>query len=125
MKFFTLQHNKRRETLKRIFTILFFIGLTTCSLAQKSWGQGSGEEKIVKFYPNPAVSYIVFDMQRPVEKGYVIQLYNMLGRRVLSVAISSNKVTVPLTDLFPGLYYFQLRDKTGNIVEVNKFQVNK
>jgi hypothetical protein len=125
MKVFTLHTNIPVTILKRIFTILFFTCITVCSLAQKSWGQAGTEEKIVKFYPNPASSFITFDIQRPVEKGYVIQIYNFLGRRVLSVVISSNKVTVPLDNLFRGVYVFQLRDKSGNIVESNKFQLNK
>lgn len=124
MNFFTL-HNKYSEGLKKIFTILFFTCITACSLAQKSWAQSSTEEKIVKFYPNPAISYIVFDIQRPISNGYVIQIYNFLGRRVLSVNLSSNRLTVPLDNLLRGVYIFQLRDKEGNIVESNKFQVNK
>ncbi|MEO7311025.1 MAG: T9SS type A sorting domain-containing protein [Chitinophagaceae bacterium] len=110
--------------MKNFITIFIFSLLTTCAFAQHSWAQGSTEVKIVKFYPNPATSFITFDIQRQVEKGYVIQIYNCLGRRVISVVISSNKVTVPLENLFRGLYIFQLRDKNGSIVESNKFQVN-
>jgi hypothetical protein len=125
MNFFTLQSYKRSENLKKFFTILFFTCITACSLAQKSWAQTTTEEKIVKFYPNPAISYITFDIQRPVSTGYVIQIYNFLGRRVLAVSVSSNRVTVPLDNLFRGVYIFQLRDKEGNIIESNKFQINK
>jgi len=125
MNVFTLQHVLSNNILKKFFTILFFTCLTACSLAQKSWAQTGNEVKIVKFYPNPATTFITFDIQRPVEKGYVIQIYNFLGRRVLAVSISSNKVTVPLESLFRGAYIFQLRDKSGNIVETNKFQINK
>ena len=112
-------------SLKNLLTIFTFCLFTTCAFAQKGWGQGGTEIKIVKFYPNPATSYITFDIQRQVEKGFVIQIYNCLGRRVISVNISSNKVTVPLESIFRGLYIFQLRDKNGTIVESNKFQVNK
>ena len=125
MKVFTLQSRTSVYILKGIFTILFFTCVTACSLAQKSWGQTVNDTKVVKFYPNPAVSFITFDIQRPVEKGYVIQIYNFLGRQVLTYAVSTNKVTVPLDNLYRGVYIFQLRDKTGNIVESNKFQVNK
>lgn len=125
MKVFTLQSRKSVYILRGIFTIVLFTCITACSLAQKSWGQTATDAKIVKFYPNPAVSYIIFDIQKPVEKGYVIQIYNFLGRQVLIYPISSNKVTIPLDNLYRGVYIFQLRDKTGNIVESNKFQVNK
>jgi len=111
--------------LKNLITILTLCLFTTCAFAQKGWAQAGTDIKIVKFYPNPATSYITFDIQRPVEKGFVIQIYNCLGRRVISVTISSNKITVPLEGIFRGLYIFQLRDKNGSIVESNKFQVNK
>ncbi len=126
MKVFTLQSRTSVYILRGIFTIIFFTCTFACSLAQKSWGQPAATDtKVVKFYPNPAVSFITFDIQRPIEKGYVIQIYNFLGRQVLTYAVSSNKVTVPLDNLFRGVYIFQLRDKSGNIVESNKFQVNK
>lgn len=125
MNVFTLQLYFTIHFLKKIFTILFFTCLTACSLAQKSWAQTGTDIKIVKFFPNPANSFITFDVQRPVEKGYVIQIYNFLGRRVLSVALSSNRMTVSLDNLFRGVYIFQLRDKSGNIVESNKFQISK
>ncbi len=125
MNVFTLQFCLSNNILKKFFTILFFTCLTACCLAQKSWAQAGNDVKIVKFYPSPATSFITFDIQRPVEKGYVIQIYNFLGRRVLAVNVSSNKITVPLDNLFRGVYIFQLRDKSGNIVESNKFQISK
>ncbi len=111
--------------MKNLFTIFIFCLFTTCAFAQKGWGQGGTEFKVVKFYPNPATSFITFDIQRPIEKGFVIQIYNCLGRQVISVVVSSSKVTVPLENIFRGLYIFQLRDKSGAIIEGGKFQVNK
>jgi hypothetical protein len=125
MNVFTLHTYLSNDILKKIFTIFFFTCITACSLAQKSWAQTGNDVKIVKFYPNPATSFISFDIQRPIEKGYVIQIYNFLGRRVISLAITSNRMTVQLDNLFRGVYIFQLRDKSGNIVESNKFQVSK
>jgi hypothetical protein len=104
---------------------LFFTLACTCSFSQKNVGQNSAEEKIVKFYPNPASDVITFDINHVVEKGYVIQIYNFLGRQVLVVPITSNHFTVTLKDFFRGPYVFQLRDKNGVIIEANKFQVNK
>jgi len=99
--------------------------LTTCAFAQKSWAQVTTEEKIVKFYPNPAQSFVTFDIQKPIEKGYMIQIFNFLGRKVLAVSVNSNKVTVPLENFFRGVYFFQLIDKNGRVIESNKINVNK
>ena len=38
---------------------------------------------------------------------------------------AEEKITVPLTDFYRGVYIFQLRDAKGNIVESGKFQVVK
>ncbi len=37
--------------------------------------------RIVKFYPNPATSYITFDIQKESDKNYTFQIYNMLGKK--------------------------------------------
>ena len=111
--------------MKNIFTILVFSLFTTCGFAQKSWAQGNTELKIVKFYPNPATTYITFDIQRSLERGAVIQIINCLGRRVITAAVTGTKFTVQLDNLFRGLYNFQLIDKNGKIIESNKFVVNK
>lgn len=110
--------------MKDLLTILAFCLITTCGLAQKSWAQPV-DAKVVRTYPNPATSFITFDIQRPVERGYVIQIYNFIGRRILTIAVTGNKMTVPLDNFFRGVYIFQLRDKNGSIIESNKFQVNK
>jgi len=38
---------------------------------------------------------------------------------------SDQKITVPLTEFYRGVYIFQVRDVQGNIVESGKFQVVK
>lgn len=111
--------------MKNALFILFFTFVTICAFSQKNTVQsGIDENKIVKFYPNPAIDIISFDINHLVEKGYTIQIYNFLGRQVLVVPISTTHVTVALKDFFRGIYIFQLRDKSGVIIESNKFQVN-
>ena|ERR1700709_265909 len=94
--------------------------------SQKSTGViNIDESKVVKFYPNPASDVITFDINHVVEKGYTIQIYNFLARMVKTVPISSTHVTIAISELYRGIYIFQLRDKNGAIIESNKFQVNK
>ena len=44
---------------------------------------------------------------------------------MVELKISDQKITVPLTDFYRGVYIFQFRDLKGNIVESGKFQVAK
>ena len=80
----------------------------------------------VRFYPNPAISFITFDdIERKYDKNYSIQLFNFLGKKVYEFNLGEQKNIISLSDFFRGIYIFQLRDPNGKIVESGKFQVNK
>ena len=85
-----------------------------------------GTSTSVRFYPNPASSYITFeDYLKKYDKNYSIQLFNFLGKKVYEFTLGEQKNIVSLSDFFRGIYIFQLRDPYGKIVESGKFQVNK
>ena len=83
------------------------------------------EPKIVKFYPNPAISYIIFEIDKASGVNYSIQIFNFLGRKVKEVNDMTAKTTVSCSDFVRGIYIFQLKDSNGRIVESGTFQVNK
>jgi hypothetical protein len=113
--------------LKKIFYILILIaGFNFSSNAQvKSTFIVSDAVKTIKFYPNPAVSFINFEFEKNYDKSYTLFIYNFIGKKVVELKISEKKITVPLTDFYRGVYIFQFRDNQGNIVESGKFQVAK
>ena len=80
---------------------------------------------ILRFYPNPATTAITFDFQKSFDKGYSLQVYNFLGRKMLEQSNVADHTTINLTDFTRGVYVYQLRDKTGKLVESGKFQVSK
>jgi hypothetical protein len=84
-----------------------------------------GKERIVKFYPNPATSFITFDLQKTVDKGCDIQVFNLLGKIVYEQKDITPRTTINLTDYNRGVYIYQLRDHDGKILESGKFQVSK
>jgi len=81
--------------------------------------------KTIKFYPNPAVGFINFEFQKSYDKSYNLLIFNFIGKKVIDLKPAEEKITVPLTDFYRGVYIFQLRDAKGNIVESGKFQVVK
>jgi hypothetical protein len=113
--------------LKRIFYIFLFIaGFHFCSTAQvKSTFISDDGIKTVKFYPNPAVSLINFEFNKDYDKSYTLLIYNFIGKKMIELKPSEQKITVPLTEFYRGVYIFQLRDAQGTIVESRKFQVVK
>jgi len=84
------------------------------------------DHKVVKkFYPNPAVSYIIFDLDRESNQNYTLQIYSFIGKQVKNVTDLSDHTTVNLSDLARGLYTFQLKDQSGRVTDSGIFQVNK
>jgi hypothetical protein len=82
------------------------------------------EHKVIKFYPNPAVSYITFELVKN-NKNCNLQIYSFLGRMVKNLDDIQDKTTINLSDLTRGLYTFQLKDETGRITDTGIFQVTK
>jgi hypothetical protein len=82
------------------------------------------EHKVVRFYPNPAVSYITFELTK-TNKSCTLQIFSFLGRMVKNLEDIQDKTTVNLSDLTRGLYTFQLKDEGGRITDTGIFQVNK
>jgi hypothetical protein len=80
--------------------------------------------KIVKFYPNPAVSVINFEFPKNIDKTYTLQIYTFTGKKMADIPVSANKLSVTLdNDFYRGIYIYQLHDKTGRMIESGKFQV--
>ena len=113
--------------MRRILPILSFILL----IAIHSQGQSSknnpseATDRIIKLYPNPATSYITFDLQKGSEKGLSIQVYNFLGKKMYETQNVAEKITLDLAEFNRGVYIYHLRDITGKIIESGKFQVSR
>jgi hypothetical protein len=117
--------------MNKFYLILFFTGSVFFASAQEqkvpenNYPSDIIKAKVVRFFPNPATTVINFEFLKPVSKDLVLQVYNFIGKKVYELPAVSQKTTVPLSDFFRGMYIFQLRDKSGRIVESGKFQVAK
>jgi hypothetical protein len=113
--------------LKRIFYIItFIVSFHFSSTAQvKSSFINDNNAKVVKFYPNPAASFINFEFEKSGNKSYTLLIYNFMGKKMIELKPTEEKTTIDLTEFYRGVYIFQLRDAQGNIVESGKFQVIK
>ncbi|HLI92929.1 MAG TPA: T9SS type A sorting domain-containing protein [Puia sp.] len=112
----------------RIFYILLSIILlnTTRAECQAKGPLPDTDHKVVKkFYPNPAVSYIIFDIDMQPNESYRLQIYSFLGKLVKDIPNMADHNTVNLADLTRGLYTFQVRDQSGRITDSGLFQLNK
>ena len=85
------------------------------------------QAKNVKCYPNPAISFINFEVsQKYVNKNYVLQVFSFTGKKMYETTLTTSKLMLTFSnDYYRGIYVFQLRDASGKIVETGKFQINK
>ena len=110
----------------KIFYIASFILLSTLQSKSQAGRTPSQDQpvRVTKFYPNPAVSQITFDFDQNFDKTYSFQVYNFVGKKVLDIPAINQKTVVNVADFYRGVYIFQLRDKTGKMIDSGKFQVS-
>ena len=115
----------------KLYIIIIFSGLTFFCQGQTgrngeiNFTSDNGQSNAIKPYPNPASSIINFEFSKPVQRNYILQVFNFLGKKVFESNAVSQKISVPVADLYRGIYIFQLRDQMGRIVESGKFQVSR
>ena len=97
------------------------------SFAQnKTTVSGDPTVKFMRFFPNPAVSVINFEFQKGFDKSLSFQVFNFIGKKVYDLrTVVTSKINIDLSDFFRGVYIYQLRDKSGKIIDSGKFQVVK
>jgi len=111
-------HNSYFKKLLLILILAMSVGLVYAG----NNNNFSPQTKVAKIYPNPATSVVNFEFPAP----YILQIYSFTGKKMTEVIASSNKVSVILNnDFYRGIYIYQLRDKTGRVIETGKFQVMK
>jgi len=82
-------------------------------------------KRIMKLYPNPAVTFIKFEAQKNIDKGYTLQIINFIGKQVYEAKNINSTTTLDLSSFNRGVYIYQLKDQFGKVAESGKFQVSK
>ena len=115
--------------MRRILPIISFILL----IAIQSMGQSSRttpptdvQDRIVKLYPNPATTYVNFDLQKNYKQGLTLNIYNgVLGKKMYESANLPSRITIDLNEFNRGVYIYHITDASGKIIESGKFQVSR
>ena len=118
------------RTIKSIlFKAVFLCGFAVvCSFNVPGAASTSStifQVKLVKCYPNPATSFVNFEVGDGFSaKGYALEVYSFAGKKMFETPVSSGKINLTLDqNYYLGIYVYQLKDKTAKIVETGKFQV--
>ena len=100
-----------------------FAALSQDKLAQQTVAIPAA--RLIKFYPNPATTFINIELQKSMSRSYSFQVYNFLGKKVADLQEVNSRTRIDLTNFSRGIYIYQLKDATGKVVESGKFQVEK
>ena len=113
--------------VKRILPIIFFTLLTAINSKAQSTREPSpgAAQRIMKFYPNPATTFIKAEFQKNFNAGYSLQIINFIGKQVYEAKNVNSSTTLDLSTYTRGVYIYQLKDPSGKVIESGKFQVSK
>ncbi len=101
------------------------VGTASIQAQSKLSAPAAAQASILRFYPNPATTVITFDFQKSFDKGFSIQIYSVLGRKMIEQINITDHTTINLTDFPRGVYIYRLIDRAGELAEMGKFQVSK
>jgi hypothetical protein len=76
-------------------------------------------------YPNPATSYITFDIQKGYQQGLTITVFNFLGKKMTERTNVPEKMNINLNDYTRGVYIYKVVDQSGKVIDTGKFQVSR
>ena len=105
--------------------LIFYILLSTVFTISAFAEAPDTVAPIVRMYPNPATSVINLDLGTAINRGYTLEVYSFLGRKMYEASNINQRITLNLTEYNRGVYIYQLRDRSGKLVETGKFQVSK
>jgi hypothetical protein len=103
--------------------VLFSVFLSE-GQAQVDRSEGAVNQ-ILRVYPNPATSFVNLEFQQSFDKGFSLQVYNFLGKKMYESSNVNQRTSLNLSDYLRGVYIYQLRDRNGKMVESGKFHVSK
>ena len=75
-------------------------------------------------YPNPASNFVNFDVEMQNVQSASIAIYNMMGQEVVRQDINDSHVSINVSDLTDGIYFYSLI-VNNETVKTNKLVVRK
>lgn len=111
--------------MRALCIIIIGISFSTVVLAQQRNIADQGSVRLIRLYPNPATTFIQFEVAATIAKESQLQVFNFLGKKMLDLPVSVAKTRIDLTSFSRGIYIYQLKDRTGKTIESGKFQIEK
>ena len=77
----------------------------------------------INLYPNPVTNELFVSTE--LEQNAWFVAYNIVGKKVINVAIDNKFNAINTSDLANGMYVFQLIDEEGRVIQLGKFTVER
>ncbi|MCF8368377.1 MAG: T9SS type A sorting domain-containing protein [Bacteroidales bacterium] len=74
-------------------------------IADIETGQVDNNQNEISIYPNPVIQSIFINNA----EGYIIELLNSLGKKLLTIKVSKEKQQIDLNEIRPGLYFMKFQ----------------
>ncbi|WP_276133397.1 T9SS type A sorting domain-containing protein [Polluticoccus soli] len=81
------------------------------------------KEPVVEVYPNPAKNIVFINNLK--SEAVTFELYNITGARVMRTNAAKGKTEADISTVAGGTYFFQVKNKAGDIVQTGKLNVAK
>ena len=78
----------------------------------------------VSVYPNPANDFVHFAISN-INNAKSLNIFDILGKKIKSVEITSAQLSVSTEGLNNSLYFYQVADRNNFIISTGKFSVKK
>jgi hypothetical protein len=108
-----------------LFALIGFAQSTTRDNGTSSTSSRNVSIKILKVFPNPATTFVVFEFQRNYVSGLALEIYNLPGKKIAAANNITSSTTIQLQNFYRGVYLYKLIDRNGKVLESGKFQVVK
>ncbi len=121
----TVTYSDASESVTDTFTLTVQAEETSTVLASAP----AGESSTIKVYPNPASVQVTIEMNGPA-KGYTLTVTDLIGHAVLTIRdldglMANNSLTLPVSQLRPGVYFLRFTDKGHSRPTVRKIQIKR
>jgi Secretion system C-terminal sorting domain len=74
-------------------------------------------------YPNPTKE--VLNIEALLQENASVRILDITGKEVKNIAFTTNKISVSVSDLDNGIYFYTVYNKRGEALQTNKFIVSK
>lgn len=108
----------------KLIILSFTIACSFSTLAQVSGGS-LGQEAQISVYPNPAVEYIVVEVDNSLTSA-TFELNSMIGNKMVikPEELGYGKYRIPLKDFATGYYFLIVQDESARFKQAFKFLKN-